>query len=269
MSGSDKTAIGDRIKLYEGRTNLRLLPSIPIVARIDGRSFSKFTQGLARPYDIRLSKLMVNTTQYLVKETNARCGYTQSDEITLVWLEDDIKQHRFFAGKLLKMTSVVASMATAFFNKHLTSIPEKQHLMPVFDNRVFEVPSEEEAVNCFVWREMDAVRNSIQGAARTHFSHKQCLDKNGSELQEMLFQKGVNWNDYPEFFKRGTYVRKRVTSNKFTASEIDALPPKHLARTNPDLVFERSIVVAEALPPITKITNKVGVILRGEEPVLA
>ena len=83
-------ALGDRMKEFEMlEAGRRLLPVIPALARIDGRRFSRFTSGLARPYDQRLSDLMIATTKHLVEETNANCGYTQSDEITLTWYTAD------------------------------------------------------------------------------------------------------------------------------------------------------------------------------------
>lgn len=267
---SDKTALGDRMKWYERRyADTTLMPGIPVMARIDGRSFSRFTKGLERPYDVRLSQLMRDTTKYLVQETNARCGYTQSDEISLVWLSEDYDSEIFFGGKLLKMASVIGSMATAYFNKRLpTVLPEKEDQLPVFDNRVWEVPTPEEAVNCFIWREQDATRNSIQMSARHHYSHYDCHKKNTSELQQMLFQKGVNWNDYPNFFKRGTYIRKRELDRPFTTEELESLPEKHAARRNPDLVVKRTVVMEEDFPVLTRIENRVDVILFGADPVL-
>ena len=266
----DKTALGDRMKWYERRyTDHVLMPMIPVLCRIDGRSFSKFTEGLARPYDERLSKLMVDTTKFLVEETNARCGYTQSDEITLVWLAEDAEAEIFFGGKLLKMTSVVGSLASVFFNRELPSrIPEKADKMPVFDNRVWEVPVLYEATNCFIWREKDATRNSVQMAARSVYSHNECHNKNNSELQEMLFQKGINWNDYPTHFKRGVYVRKRVVERSFTEEELANLPEKHHARTNPDTVVKRTVVMQEDFPPLTRIKNREETILFGEDPII-
>ncbi|CAE7860292.1 unnamed protein product [Symbiodinium microadriaticum] len=266
----DKTALGDRMKWYERRyTDHVLMPMIPVLCRIDGRSFSKFTQGLARPYDERLSKLMVDTTKFLVEETNARCGYTQSDEITLVWMAENPDAEIFFGGKLLKMTSVVGSLASVYFNRELPSrIPEKADKMPVFDNRVWEVPVLYEATNCFIWREKDATRNSVQMAARSVYSHSECHNKNNSELQEMLFQKGINWNDYPTHFKRGVYVRKRTVERNFTEEELSSLPPKHTARTNPDAVVKRSVVMQEDFPPLTRIKNRDEVILFGKDPIV-
>lgn len=268
---TDRTSLGDRMKFYEKRyADHIMLPRLPVMARIDGRSFSSFTRGLKKPYDERMSQLMIDTTKFLVHETNARCGYTQSDEITLVWLGDDECSQLMFDGKLLKMVSVIGSLATAYFNKQLAErLPEKAHLMPVFDNRVWDLPTWDEAVNCFIWREQDATRNSIQGAARSVYSHSECENKNGSQLQEMLFQKGINWNDYPNFFKRGTYVRKKIVTRPLTAEELATLPPKHKGRQNPALEIERTIMVEEKdWPPLQKIANRNEVILFGGEPEL-
>lgn len=264
--------LGDRMKFYESIPSQFLFPLIPAIARLDGRSFHTFTRGLACPYDKRLSDLMVETTKFLVQETDARCGYCQSDEITLAWLATTVKSQIFFNGRVPKMTSILAALASTYFNRRLpTFIPEKANHtpIPVFDARVWNVPTEYEAANCFIWREMDATRNSILMAAQSQFSHRDTLNKNTSILQEMLFQeKGINWNDYPAFFKRGTYVRRRETTTKFTLEELDNLPPKHAARLNPDLVIRRTVVMVEGFPPLTKIANREGVILHGEEPVL-
>lgn len=63
---------GDRMKLYEHQeAGRRLLPLLPVCARVDGKGFSKFTKGLQRPYDTRLVELMCQTTAYLVQEAQA------------------------------------------------------------------------------------------------------------------------------------------------------------------------------------------------------
>ena len=67
--------IDDRMKLFEKiESARRLMPTLPIMIRLDGKGFSKFTKGLARPYDERLRNLMVETTIFLAKETNANCS---------------------------------------------------------------------------------------------------------------------------------------------------------------------------------------------------
>lgn len=260
--------LGDRIKLYESLTcQERLLPGVPVVVRLDGVAFHTFTKGLERPYDVALSQLMIDTTKFLVEETNARCGYTQSDEITLILYSDSYKSQIYFDGRIPKILSVLPARASVFFNKELPKcLPKKADAFAVFDCRVFAVPSKEEAVNALIWREKDATKNSISMAAQAVYSHTELQNKNSSMKQEMLFQAGVNWNDYPAFFKRGTYIQRKWTMRPFSVEEINQLPEKHAARLDPNLMINRSVVEILSLPPIMQVENKVGVIFDGELP---
>ena len=262
--------LGNRMKLYESQTtSLKLMPLLPVIARIDGRSFSSFTRGLKRPYDERLSRLMIETSKFLVKETNANISYTQSDEITLLWYNEDFNSQMIFNGKLFKVISTLSALATGFFNKNLAKyLPEKSEEIPTFDCRVYNVPSLDEAVNSFYWREKDATKNSVSMAASHYYSHNFLHGKNGSEKQELLFQKGVNWNDYPSFFKRGTYVQRKRVLTKFSIEELEKLPMKHNARKNPETLIERWIVDEVKLQPLFEIKNKVDVIVFGKDPIV-
>lgn len=259
--------LGDRMKMYESQTTgTKLIPGLPIVARLDGVGFSKFTKGLKRPYDERLSKLMIDTTIHLVKTFNANCGYTQSDEITLVFYTESIDSQLYRGGKVYKLISDFVGECTVFFNYNLRNIiSEKYDMMPRFDCRVWSVPTLMEAVNCFVWREQDATKNSVSMAAREYYSHSELENKHGGDMQEMLFEKDVNWNNYPVFFKRGTYVQKKVKTGKMSIDEIDKLPPKHNARKNPDMEIKRSYVDVIDMPIITQVKNPVEVIIYGKD----
>jgi len=262
--------LGDRMKSYEStEAGRRLLPLLPVCARLDGKRFSKFTEGLRRPYDERLSRLMVATTQQLVEETSALAGYTHSDEISLLWYAADDRRQVFLDRRIQKLTSILASMTTAFFNQHLSeAIPERAGTLALFDCRVWAVPTREEAANAFLWRELDATKNSVSMAARHYYSHEELLGRSSSEMQELLFQKGVNWNDYPAFFKRGTFVLRRTEYRKFEAADLASLPEKHAARRNPELTIERTVVGAVELPPFGRVANRVGVLFEGEAPQL-
>lgn len=205
-----KDDFDNRMKLYEQVETDRVAnPNLPILVRINGKEFSFWTKGLNRPYDSRLSELMIKTAEFLVNKTSANLGYTHSNEITLVFLPGDINSQPYFNGKFQKLTSVLASYTTAFFNSKVAEcIPEKSNKLAFFDCRVWVVPNLMEAANVFVWRELNAIKNSISTAAMEHYSHKELLNKSGKEKKEMLLQKGINWNDYPVYFKRGTYVRR-------------------------------------------------------------
>jgi tRNA(His) guanylyltransferase len=105
-------------------------------------------------------------------------------------------------------------------------------------------------------------------AASALFSDKELHGKNGYEKQEMLLEKGVNWNDYPTSFKRGIYVQRRTVMKPFNSAELDKLPPKHEARSNPTLTVERSEWRALELPIFTTVTNREAVIFDGATPVV-
>lgn len=262
-----KDELGDRMKMYEGTSDKRLMPLLPVMARLDGRAFSKFTKGMQRPFDPVFTGCMIETTKALVAETNANMGYTQSDEITLTWYSDNIKSQIWFDGRLAKMTSQLAAHATlTFYRLILERMPEFAKKLPTFDARVWNVPNKVEASNVFVWREWDATKNSITMAASSYYSHNELLNKSGSMKQDMLHAKGVNWNEYPTSFKRGTYVQRGLVQTAFTFDELAKLPPKHEAHSNPDFMVERRIVNAIHMPPITSVTNRVAVIFDGVQP---
>lgn len=265
-----KDNFGDRMKEYEAaETSRHFMPLLPIYARIDGRCFSSFTQGMARPYCSILSHIMIETTKYLVEATNAKMGYTQSDEISLVWLQDSYDSEMFFCGKVQKLCSVLASMATAKFN-HLCAVSvygdRARKMLPAFDCRVFQLPNRVEAANAFLWREKDATKNAISMAARSFYSHNALHGKSSSEMQEMIFQKGQNFNDYPPFFKRGTFVRRITEERPFTLEELEAIPEKH--RPTPETLVMRSRVIELDMPIFTTVLNRDAVIFDGAEPQL-
>jgi len=85
--------------------------------------------------------------------------------------------------------------------------------LAMFDARVFQIPYHEEVVNYFIWRQQDATRNSISSVAQSMYSPKELHGKKTDEMQEMIFQKGINWNDYSPREKRGSIIRKFLTKN--------------------------------------------------------
>jgi tRNA(His) 5'-end guanylyltransferase len=117
------------------------------------------------------------------------------------------------------MCSIAASLATYKFNKLRSDNYRINCNKPaIFDARVFVIPDNNEVLNYLIWRQQDATKNSISMAAQAYYSPKELHKKNGSEKQEMLFEKGINWNDYSIAFKRGTAVYKVV---KIFAVKID------------------------------------------------
>lgn len=257
-------ALGDRMKVFEMQeAGRRLMPGLPIMVRLDGRSFSRFTRGMTRPFHEPMSRSMIETARYLVGETQASFGYTQSDEITLGYWNDAPKSAPLFDGRVQKLTSVFAAMATAKFNQEVCKrMPEKAHLLPVFDARVFNMPNLDEMVNCVLFRALDCAKNSITMAASAHYSHKELQGKKGWEKHEMLHAKGVNWAHYPSFFKDGTFLRREVLLKEHTAEELLRIPEKH----RPAGPAMRSSVQELDMPPFARVTNPKEVLFFGASP---
>jgi tRNA(His) 5'-end guanylyltransferase len=194
-----------------------------------------------KPYDEILCKSMQDTMKYLCENIqNCVLGYTQSDEITLVLCDyKKINTAAWFDNNVRKMCSVSASLATLAFNRIFAGntqdamfdccydpkadnigdevLPERQDdyerykkymatkiNQATFDSRVFNIPITE-VCNCLIWRQQDAIRNSIQGLGQKHFSHRQLEGKNCNQIQDMLMlERGINWNNVPPKFKRGS-----------------------------------------------------------------
>lgn len=262
-----KDSLGDRMKSYEvTETGRKFMPLLPVYARMDGRCFSKFTHHMKRPYDEDMSRLMIEVTKHLVRETNACVGYTQSDEISLAWYQYHPKHQFYFDGRIQKMVSNLASETTSAFTiLGMEYFPEHiKKLRPTFDARVFQLPNLEECKNAFLWREWDATKNSITMAAQSFYSHDELMGVNGAQKQDMLIEKGQNWNDYPDFFKRGTYIACRPKERTFTEEEWLAISEKHRP-TRP--IFSHPPTELN-LPPLGKIENAIDVLFYNKEPIM-
>ena len=212
---------------YEDRTRYKLARRTNTIIRIDGKAFHTFTKGLDRPFDRGLIEDMDKTAEFLCQNIQgAKFAYVQSDEISILITDyDDIDTHAWFDGNLQKMVSISASLATAKFNqlrmaracsdsdgdlaeKMLANLEIEQFKLAMFDARVFQIPYQEEAINYFIWRQQDATRNSISSVAQSLYSAKELHGKKTSDMQEMIFQKGINWNDFTPREKRGSIIRR-------------------------------------------------------------
>lgn len=273
MSG-EFDAFGDRMKAYEAVETARAFdPALPIYARLDGRSFSRFTGGMDRPLDSRMTEAMGDAACHLVRQTHARIAYHQSDEISLVWLCDTPESQPLFGGKAHKLTSVLASLAAAALqysiNEHWGTVKAQQlaAMLPHFDCRVFQLPTKMEAANAFLWRAMDARKNSVSMAARAHFSAKQLHRQDQAAMRAMLISKGIDFEtEYPDRFKWGSWFRRVNFQRSFTEDELAKIPEKH--RPDKDALVTRSEVRLIQMPEFHTVANRVEVIFDGADPIL-
>lgn len=247
----DRDALGDRCKALEMAEAGRCAePGKPLLVRLDGRAFHSFARGLRRPYDERLSTCMMETAKALVDEFHSAVGYTQSDEITLAWTLDGRAEFPF-GGRFQKMCSVLAGFAsTVFFRLVLEHLPEKRDATPCFDARAWNVPTIQDALDVFIWREDDAEKNSVQMAAQSIASHKQLHGKGRKDQLDLLTAAGIRWNDYPGFFKRGSYFRRVTRPRTLSEEERLRIPEAH--RPPAGEVFLRSTVESLEIGPLLR-----------------
>ena len=225
----DRSDLGSRMKNYENVSKTSLMNRIPVAIRIDGKAFHTFTRGFQKPFDPVLMDAMQKTMKYLCENIQGCIfGYTQSDEITLILSINyqQLTSDTWFDYEVQKMVSVSASMATMAFNKYFSENVVEYNLThdslmeenkkniekyvnaaqkgAMFDARCFNIPKEE-VTNLIYWRQLDAMRNSIQMVGQAHFSPAKLKNKTCNDIQNMLMtQCGINWNDFTIPCKRGT-----------------------------------------------------------------
>lgn len=267
-------ALGDRMKNnYENRYRFYLTRRMPVIIRVDGNAFHTFTRGLDRPFDADFMKIMQKTCLSLCQNIQGCVGgYVQSDEISLLLVDyQTLESDAWFDYNLQKITSLAAARATMTFNELVSDLVaaydvegyacsqiegeedkeaicfEKAKLWQtkmnraMFDARAFNIPKEE-VCNYFIWRQKDATRNSIQAAGQAQFSHKELDRKSQSDIQEMLFQKGINWNNYSIPEKRGSFVRRYTETIEREDGIVIVRSPWYIDDLMPILTEDRNYI---------------------------
>jgi tRNA(His) 5'-end guanylyltransferase len=194
-----------KMRVFETAHDIRIVPGIYIIARIDGRGFTRLTKEVHKfdaPFDVRFRDMMIETVKHLMDcGFTALYGYTQSDEISLLFARDVDA----FDRKLRKYNSILAGEASAKFALMLGS-------HAAFDCRLSVLPTAGLVADYFRWRNEDAHRNALNGhcywmlrregksiADATSALHRLSVaDKN-----ELLWQRGTNFNELPLWQRRG------------------------------------------------------------------
>lgn len=237
--------LGFRMKMYEGYETGSFIPKLPILVRCDIRNAHNLTRKMKRPFDKTMIEAMQETTNFLVEETGAKLGYTQSDEISLFFYSNDLKSQVFFDGKKYKIISQCAALATGRFNQAILSCPTYgKSGFASFDSRAWQVPTLDEVFNYFLFRQRDCIKNSISMAARTIYSDKELFGVDTEKQKKMLSRKGIDWDLYPDSFKYGTFFKREEIVRRFSEEELENLPPKHEAKADPFLEYRRKDIVS-------------------------
>lgn len=255
MEKNKKDSIADRMKQYESVNDRILVPKIPFIIRVDGKNFSTYTRGFKKPFDKIMGKTMREVVTKLCEEIpGAVLGYTQSDEITIICkYTDRIVSQAWFNGRVRKIETIAASKATKWFNKLFTenvmnyeiefrqkislykeasdidkdayrkydTVLRKKAGMAEFDARVFNVP-EWDCINNIIWRQQDAIRNSVEMVGHANFSTKELHKVNCEGIKKMLKeQRGIDWEkDFNSYQKYGAFCYKVETQREIKGKTI-------------------------------------------------
>lgn len=194
-----------QMRVYETASDYCVLPNMYMVARIDGRSFTRLTKEVHQfeaPFDVKFRNLMVATTEHLMNcGFNVVYGYTESDEISLLF---SIKEN-LFNRKTRKYNSILAGEASAKFSLLLKDIG-------VFDSRISQLPTQKLVIDYFRWRNEDAFRNALnahcywmlrKNGETVAKATKSIEGKSVASKNELLYQNNINFNELPNWQKRG------------------------------------------------------------------
>ncbi len=197
-----------RMRIYETNSDICVLPQIYMVARIDGRNFTTLTKqkhNFEAPFDVRFRDAMIETVKHLMNTGfNVIYGYTESDEISLLFNQNETA----FGRKTRKYNSILAGEASAKFSLLLNDLA-------AFDCRISQLPTKEDVIDYFRWRNEDAFRNALNAHCywtlrKDGLTAKKATQKleavSVADKNELLFSYGINFNDLPSWQKRGIGV---------------------------------------------------------------
>lgn len=197
-----------QMRVFEESMDQYITPETWMVARIDGRSFTRLTKETCKfeaPFDETFRDAMVNTVCALM-DCGFRViyGYTQSDEISLLFALDE----NTFGRKVRKYDSVLAGVASSAMSLRLCT-------PAAFDCRMIPLPNETRVKDYFLWRQEDAARNALNGYCYWTLRKEGITARKATSIlsgqsvawkNEFLFQKGINFNDVHNWQKRGVGI---------------------------------------------------------------
>lgn len=197
-----------KMRVYEESVDQTILQELYLVARLDGRSFSRLTKEICNfeaPFDEKFRDMMINTVKQLMNcGFRVIYGYTESDEISLLFH----KNENTFGRKVRKYNSILAGMASATFSLELGQ--------PVaFDCRIVPLPNIELVKDYFLWRQEDAHRNALNAHCYWMLRKEGKSIEEGTLLlegksvsykNELLFSRGINFDKLPLWQKRGVGI---------------------------------------------------------------
>lgn len=219
----------DKCLYYRGLTDYKLLPNSNVIVMLDGKNFSKMIKNkFEKPFDDDFIEMMNDTAKFLCNNVQGvKFAFVQSDEISLLLTDYDTPDTDIaFGGRLCKIQSILASLATSEFNREFLKhaikdvhgegpIMEKICEMKFcqFDCKAWTVPSQNDAYAWFLYRQLDCIRNSKQQFAQTYLPHKDLMGKTTDDQIMLVAQRyDMYWDILMPKYKFGRFIYKEPES---------------------------------------------------------
>lgn len=209
----------DKCYYYQKLADYKLMPNSYVLVHVDGRAFSNYCEHFHKPFDEFFIATMNKVATYLCqKVSNCLIGYVQSDEITLL-IVDNNKSDGWFKLRICKLCSIISSLASTKFmqiiysnylNNNDESINIENIPLAEFDCKVWNVPNLNEAYCWFNFRQIDCIRNSKQMVSQTYLPHKELIGLTCDEQIIKVKEKfGIDWNNFTDGEKFGRFIIKK------------------------------------------------------------
>ncbi|CDR46199.1 CYFA0S22e01178g1_1 [Cyberlindnera fabianii] len=223
------------VKQFE--RDVELLPQTFIVIRLDGRGFHRFTEHYKfnKPNDIRALKL-ANAAAMNIKRQfkDVILAYGESDEYSFVLRPDT----DLFNRRESKLVSTFVSTYTAnyvqLWPKFFPDFPLDLKHLPTFDGRAVVYPNLQTVKDYVCWRYVDTHINNLyntvfwtlvlKGGMTTREAEQKLAGTLSADKNEILFKEfGINYNNEPEIFKKGSLIFKDEILHIDVYKQIDEL----------------------------------------------
>lgn len=225
----------DYLKELENSVETIIPDDYYMIARLDGNNFHNFTKGMLRPFDPTLRESMADVTRLLMTQFQATYGFTQSDEISLIWKPRKMRNRDEWAehprsGRILKLSTLMSSYCTLEFYKLIHHYGNMNQYNG-FDCRMYG-GDEVVALDSLRFRFIDAASNAYQSVAQFLWSPKRLHKMSVQDIKQAIKDENIDvWQAYGNeamlgvFFAREEVVTPSETNFTLGGVEMKMLQP--------------------------------------------
>jgi tRNA(His) 5'-end guanylyltransferase len=209
-----EASLTDRINSYQELSDHQLMKRLPVVIVLNGRSFSKLSSLVDKPFSPDFMELMIAAMVKLCQEVDGVIfAFTFNDQIVVAMRNDQTSNtDAWYNNKIQAIVSAASSLATLEFNKIKDTKDIKLLGDAVFTAKTFVVPSIMELTNTIIHMQQNCFHTALSQACFYELLKRYNSDevkqmlagKSPKQKSEILYEEcKIDFNSYPLPFKRG------------------------------------------------------------------